>query len=144
MTDERKTTCQIKQSETQSKCHCQVTSDQNQEEEWCRPRLQNPWFCWLKTSLKLWLRHTKWNNAQLILQNHSAITAIFLHYCEPARLTAAWSRLVHWSAESIRVKYQCWFFSQLVCVLAAMLGFREAILFWKTSLSALSIGKIRK
>lgn len=58
----------VKQSETLLRCHSQITSDQNLEEELYRPRLQNPWYYPLKPSLKYkWLQDTKWNNAQLYI-----------------------------------------------------------------------------
>lgn len=140
----------VKQSETLLRCHCQITSDQNLEEELYRPRLQNPWCCPLKPSLKYkWLQDTKWNNAQLyILQIISPLHYrhffTFLRACKTYRWQIT---LFCWSWLSVKILFAwgsvCWshWFDTLIYPWISETS-RNELLFWYTKYICLQLFRL--
>lgn len=140
----------VKQSETLLRCHSQITSDQNLEEELYRPRLQNPWYCPLKPSLKYkWLQDTKWNNAQLyILQIISPLHYrhffTFLRACKTYRWQIT---LFCWSWLSVKILFAwesvCWshWFDTLIYPWISETS-RNELLFWYTKYICLQLFRL--
>ena len=140
----------VKQSETLLRCHCQITSDQNLEEELYRPRLQNPWCCPLKPSLKYkWLQDTKWNNAQLyILQIISPPHYRHFFTFSRACKTYRWQiTLFCWSWLSVKILFAwesvCWshWFDTLIYPWISETS-RNELLFWYTKYICLQLFRL--